>query len=132
MASSNPRHRLLRRKDHREIAEAIRTGVSPSTSESTSELDTLTAVANDLKTPARRHPVNPTSRSSRLHEDGEESAKPIPFDEVVSVTKHRAELGSCCGTLKGTSAAVTMSLPTIVARSSCSSWSRHSRLHQHA
>ena len=72
-----------------EIAEAIRAGVGFINIESTSELDTLTAVANDLKLPTRVGiRVNPdVAVESHLYmKTGEKTAKfGVPFDEVVGV-----------------------------------------------
>ncbi len=72
-----------------EIEEAIRAGVGFINIESTSELATLTAVANEIKLPARVGiRVNPDVAidSHPYTKTGEKTAKfGIPFDEVVTV-----------------------------------------------
>src|SRR3989475_8161746 len=77
-----------------EIEEAIRARVGFINIESTSELATLTAVANDVKTPARVGiRVNPDVAidSHPYTKTGEKTAKfGIPFDEVVTVAKRIA------------------------------------------
>jgi len=77
-----------------EIEEAIRAGVGFINIESTSELDTLTAVANDVKRPVRVGiRVNPdVAIDSHLYmKTGEKTAKfGIPFDEVVTVARRIA------------------------------------------
>ncbi|HMG17073.1 MAG TPA: diaminopimelate decarboxylase, partial [Gemmatimonadales bacterium] len=78
-------------KTAREIEEAIRAGVGFINIESTSELDTLSAVAQDLKLPVRVGiRVNPdVAIDSHLYmKTGEKTAKfGIPFDEVVTVAR---------------------------------------------
>ncbi len=77
-----------------EIEEAIRAGVGFINIESTSELATLTAVANDIKLTARVGiRVNPDVAidSHPYTKTGEKTAKfGIPFDEVVTVAKRIA------------------------------------------
>src|SRR5258707_650789 len=77
-----------------EIEEAIRAGVGFINIESTSELATLTAVANDVKLTARVGiRVNPDVAidSHPYTKTGEKTAKfGIPFDEVVTVAKRIA------------------------------------------
>ena len=77
-----------------EIAEAIRANVGFINIESTSELDTLNAVAKDLQLPARVGiRVNPdvAIESHSYMKTGEKSAKfGIPFDEVVTVAQRIA------------------------------------------
>ena len=77
-----------------EIEEAIRARVGFINIESTSELATLTAVANDVKTPARVGiRVNPDVAidSHPYTKTGEKTAKfGIPFDEVVTVANRIA------------------------------------------
>jgi diaminopimelate decarboxylase len=76
-------------KTSAEIEAAIRAGVGFINIESTSELDTLTKVANDIKVPARVGiRVNPdVAIDTHLYmKTGEKTAKfGIPFDEVVTV-----------------------------------------------
>jgi diaminopimelate decarboxylase len=77
-----------------EIGEAIRAGVGFINVESTSELDTIIAVANDLKLPARVGiRVNPdVAIDTHLYmKTGDKTAKfGIPFDEVVRVARRIA------------------------------------------
>ncbi|HTI04311.1 MAG TPA: diaminopimelate decarboxylase [Gemmatimonadales bacterium] len=77
-----------------EIGEAIRAGVGFINVESTSELDTIIAVANDIKLPARVGiRVNPdVAIETHLYmKTGEKTAKfGIPCDEVVSVARRIA------------------------------------------
>src|SRR5438477_1870074 len=77
-----------------EIEEAVRSGVGFINIESTSELATLTAVATDLKMPARVGiRVNPdvAIESHPYTKTGEKTAKfGIPFDEVVTVAQRIA------------------------------------------
>jgi diaminopimelate decarboxylase len=77
-----------------EIEEAIRAGVGFINIESTSELATLTAVANDIKTTARIGiRVNPdvAIESHPYTKTGDKTAKfGIPFDEVVTVARRIA------------------------------------------
>src|SRR3989441_9868173 len=77
-----------------EIEEAIRAGVGFINIESTSELATLTTVANDVKMPVRAGiRVNPDVAidSHPYTKTGEKTAKfGIPFDEVVTVAKRIA------------------------------------------
>jgi len=81
-------------KTAREIEEAIRAGVGFINVESTSELDTIVAVATNVKLPARVGiRVNPdvAIESHPYTKTGEKTAKfGIPFDEVVSVAKRIA------------------------------------------
>jgi len=81
-------------KTAREIEEAIRAGVGFINVESTSELDTIVAVATNVKLPARVGiRVNPdvVIESHPYTKTGEKTAKfGIPFDEVVSVAKRIA------------------------------------------
>ncbi|MFN2570379.1 MAG: diaminopimelate decarboxylase [Gemmatimonadales bacterium] len=80
-----------------EIEQAIRAGVGFINVESTSELDTLTAVANDIKVTARVGiRVNPdVAIDSHVYmKTGEKTAKfGIPFDEVVGVARRIAGEG---------------------------------------
>ena len=77
-----------------EIGEAIRAGVGFINVESTSELDTIIAVANDIKQTAHVGiRVNPdVAIETHLYmKTGEKTAKfGIPFDEVVSVARRIA------------------------------------------
>jgi diaminopimelate decarboxylase len=77
-----------------EIADAIRAGIGFINVESPSELDTIVAVANDLKLPARLGiRVNPDVAidSHPYTKTGEKTAKfGIPFDEVVTLAQRIA------------------------------------------
>src|SRR5207244_10558943 len=77
-----------------EIEEAVRSGVGFINIEPTSELATLTTVANDIKTTARVGiRVNPdvAIESHPYTKTGEKTAKfGIPFDEVVTVAQRIA------------------------------------------
>jgi diaminopimelate decarboxylase len=78
-----------------EIEEAIRAGVGFINIESTSELDTLVAVAKDVKLPARVGiRVNPDVATETPHpytKTGDKTTKfGVPFDEVVPVARRIA------------------------------------------
>ncbi len=82
-------------KTHAEIEEAIRAGVGFINIESTSELDAVIAVANEVKVTARvgirANPDVATETPHPYTKTGEKTTKfGVPFDEVVNVARRIA------------------------------------------